>query len=128
MHDLRKTARTNLSRMTQWHIAEMALGHVLPGDSRLYDNHDYHEELSQAYSAYWAHLTKLISDSRAAAQPTRHRFDPRQHLNLPGIAPTPARKIDQLLLKAAEPQAEATEEAIGCVVKSEPSLFGNPGF
>jgi hypothetical protein len=93
MHDLRKTARTNLSRFTQWHVAEIALGHILPGESRVYDNHDYYEELQQAYSAYWIHLAKLIAESRVELAPTRRRFDPRQHFELPGIdVPPPSRR------------------------------------
>jgi integrase len=107
MHDLRKTARTMLSRFTQWHVAEIALGHVLPGESRLYDNHDYMEELRQAYSAYWGHLAGLFAESRAEMQPTRRRFDPRQHLPIPGIdVAAPTRKIDQLRLEASASAAE----------------------
>jgi hypothetical protein len=99
MHDLRKTARTNLSKFTPWHVAEIALGHVLPGDSPLYDNHDYLAELTKAYSAYWAHLGRLFAESRAEAQPTRRRFDTRQQLDLPGlVVPATLGKIDQLLL------------------------------
>lgn len=37
MHDLRKTARTNFSRFTEFHVAEMMLGHAIP---RVYDYHD----------------------------------------------------------------------------------------
>jgi len=97
MHDLRKTARTMLSRFTQWHVAEIALGHVLPGESRLYDNHDYMEELRQAYIAYWQHLATLFAESRAEMHPTRRRFDPRQHLSIPGIdIAAPTRKMDRL--------------------------------
>ena len=110
MHDLRKTARTNLSKFAQWHVAEIALGHVLPGDWRLYDNHDYLAEMTTAYSAYWEHLARLFAESRAEAQPTRRRFDTRQHLNLPGIAvPPPTRRVDQLLLKAAHHRGNSTE-------------------
>jgi len=107
MHDLRKTARTLLSRFTQWHVAEIALGHVLPGESRLYDNHDYMEELRQAYTAYWGHLAKLFAESRAEMQPTRRRFDPRQHLSIPGIdIAAPTRKMDQMQLQTGVPAAE----------------------
>jgi hypothetical protein len=111
MHDLRKTARTNLSKFAQWHVAEIALGHVLPGDWRLYDNHDYLAELTTAYSAYWEHLTRLFAESRAEAQPTRRRFDSRQPLDLPGIAgPAATRRVDQLLLKAARHHGDMTTE------------------
>ncbi len=97
MHDLRKTARTNLSRLAQWHVAEIALGHILPGESRVYDNHDYYEELKQAYSGYWTHLAKLLAESRIELGPTRRRFDVRRHLELPGIdVPAPSRRTDHL--------------------------------
>jgi integrase len=97
MHDLRKTARTNLSQFTQWHVAEIALGHILPGESRAYDNHDYLEELKLAYGGYWAHLAKLFAESRTELAPTRRRFDVRQHLELPGIdVPAPSRRTDHI--------------------------------
>jgi integrase len=100
MHDLRKTARTNLSKVTQWHVAEIALGHVLPGETRRYDGYDYYEELRQAYTAYLDRLAKLIGESRSVATNSRRRFDSRQHLVIPGIAvPIPTRRVDQLQIQ-----------------------------
>jgi integrase len=100
MHDLRKTVRTNLSRRTPWHVAETALGHVLPGETRRYDGYDYYEELKQAYLAYWSHLANLIGESRSEISKTRRRFDPRQNLLIPGIeSPMPTRRVDQLRLQ-----------------------------
>jgi len=111
MHDLRKTARTNLSRLAPWHIAEVALGHILPGESTVYDNHLYLDELTQAYSAYWDHLAKLWVESRSAVAPTRRRYDPRQNLVVPGLAlPPPTRRIDRLQLEAAKPADTAAGE------------------
>lgn len=98
MHDFRKTARTNLSRLAPWHIAEVALGHILPGESTIYDNHLYLDELTQAYSAYWNHLAVLWAESRSAVAPTRRRYDPRQNLVIPGLAlPPPVQPPDRLL-------------------------------
>lgn len=47
IHDLRKTARTNFSKITQPHIAEIMLGHSLPGEWRTYDRHDYLDEQAE---------------------------------------------------------------------------------
>ncbi len=41
MHDLRRTARTNFSTLTEPHIAEIMLGHSLGGVWKTYDRHDY---------------------------------------------------------------------------------------
>lgn len=56
MHDLRKTARTNWSRLTQPHVAEIMLGHKLPGVWQVYDHHLYLEEQAEAYRAWWERL------------------------------------------------------------------------
>lgn len=50
LHDLRRTARTNFSELTEPHIAEIMLGHKLPGIWQVYDRHDYIEEQRRAYS------------------------------------------------------------------------------
>ena len=44
IHDLRKTARTNFSTLTDFHIAEIMLGHSLGGHIQTYDHHDYLDE------------------------------------------------------------------------------------
>lgn len=46
VHDLRKTARTNFSTLTEPHIAEIMLGHKLPGEWQTYDQHLYLKEQS----------------------------------------------------------------------------------
>lgn len=56
MHDLRKTARTNWSQLTQPHIAEIMLGHKLPGVWQVYDHHQYLDEQALAYKAWWSAL------------------------------------------------------------------------
>jgi len=47
IHDLRKTARTNFSTLTQPHIAEIMLGHKLPGQWQVYDQHLYLDEQAE---------------------------------------------------------------------------------
>lgn len=59
MHDLRKTARTNWSRLTQPHVAEIMLGHKLPGVWQVYDHHLYLEEQGEAYRDWWIKLAQL---------------------------------------------------------------------
>ncbi len=59
VHDLRKTARTNFSTLTQPHVAEVMLGHRLPGTWQTYDHYTYLKEQAAAYSAWWQRLAEL---------------------------------------------------------------------
>ena len=59
VHDLRKTARTNFSTLTEPHIAEIMLGHKLPGSWQVYDQYDYLPEQKEAYSAWCKRLSGL---------------------------------------------------------------------
>ena len=61
IHDLRKTARTNFSTLTEPHVAEIMLGHRLPGTWQVYDHYDYLPEQEKAYSAWTTRLTSLVS-------------------------------------------------------------------
>ncbi|MFA0813906.1 tyrosine-type recombinase/integrase [Microbulbifer epialgicus] len=63
VHDLRRTARTNFSDLTEPHIAEIMLGHKLPGQWQVYDQYDYLEEQTAAYTKWWARLTGLTTIS-----------------------------------------------------------------
>ena len=60
IHDLRKTARTNLSSLTEPHIAEIMLGHRLPGSWQVYDHYDYLPEQKAAYAAWWERLMGIV--------------------------------------------------------------------
>lgn len=60
LHDLRRTARTNLSDLTEPHIAEIMLGHKLPGVWQVYDRHGYIEEQRRAYSLWWARVMAWV--------------------------------------------------------------------
>lgn len=60
IHDLRKTARTNLSSLTEPHIAEIILGHRLPGVWRVYDHYDYLPEQEKAFAAWWDRLMSIV--------------------------------------------------------------------
>ncbi len=63
IHDLRKTARTNWSELTEPHVAEIMLGHKLPGQWQVYDHYKYLDEQTKAYSAWWAKLMSVVNDS-----------------------------------------------------------------
>ncbi|EPL9568132.1 tyrosine-type recombinase/integrase [Providencia rettgeri] len=60
IHDLRKTMRTGISELTQPHVAEIMLGHKLPGIWQVYDKHTYLEEQREAYEKWWDKLTKIV--------------------------------------------------------------------
>lgn len=71
VHDLRRTARTNFSDLADPHIAEIMLGHKLPGVWSVYDKHNYLDEMRNAYSKWWARLMSII-------EPDVIEFTPRQ--------------------------------------------------
>lgn len=59
MHDLRRTARTNFSAFTSRDIAELIVGHVMPGEQGTYDYYEYQNEMSKAYKKWWNKLKSL---------------------------------------------------------------------
>ncbi len=61
VHDLRKTARTNFSTLTEPHIAEIMLGHKLPGQWQVYDQYDYMKEQTEAYTEWWHRLETMLA-------------------------------------------------------------------
>lgn len=56
LHDLRRTARTNFSAFTSRDVAELMIGHVMPGEQGTYD---YYEYLPPQIDAYTKWLIKL---------------------------------------------------------------------
>lgn len=62
MHDLRRTARTRWSKLATWQVAEVMMGHVLPGESKVYDHHDYLDEQRDAYERWWEVLMTIVGD------------------------------------------------------------------
>jgi integrase len=62
-HDLRRTARTLMSRagVSSDH-AEMCLGHVLTGVRGTYDRHAYHAEKAAAYEKLAALVASIVGD------------------------------------------------------------------
>ena len=61
---MRKTARTNFSTLTQPHIAEIMLGHTLPGVWEVYDKHKYLDEQAAAYVAWWEVLERILNPEK----------------------------------------------------------------
>ncbi len=61
IHDLRRTMRTGISELTSPHVAEIMLGHKLPGIWQVYDKHTYLNEQREAYERWWEKLTKIVS-------------------------------------------------------------------
>ncbi|WP_086953079.1 tyrosine-type recombinase/integrase, partial [Xenorhabdus innexi] len=57
IHDLRRTMRTGVSELTTPHVAEIMLGHKLPGIWQVYDKHTYLNEQREAYERWWDKLT-----------------------------------------------------------------------
>lgn len=60
-HDLRRTFRTMLSRIgVAPHVAELCLGHVEKETMRrVYDGHDYSEEMAEAWDRAGSHIATL---------------------------------------------------------------------
>jgi integrase len=75
LHDLRRTARTLLSRAgVISDVAEMCLGHVLPGAVRqIYDRHRYEAEKAQAYEALAVQIERVVNPQADALKVVRLR-------------------------------------------------------
>lgn len=65
VHDLRRTARTNWSSLTDSDIAEIMLGHKLPGVKAVYDHHDYLPRQQAAYKAWWERLQRIRNQEQS---------------------------------------------------------------
>jgi integrase len=62
IHDLRRTARSLLSRAgIDADIGERCLGHALPGIRGTYDRHDYQPEMKRAYNALAALIERIAN-------------------------------------------------------------------
>src|SRR5262249_12870366 len=61
LHDLRRTARSLLSRAgIAPDVAEMCLGHVLTGVRGTYDRHEYHDEKKRAFEALATQIARIV--------------------------------------------------------------------
>lgn len=59
LHDLRRTARTNFSAFTSRDVAELMIGHVMPGEQGTYDYYEYIPQQTEAYAKWIDKLMKL---------------------------------------------------------------------
>jgi integrase len=70
VHDLRRTARSLLSRAgVPVDHAEKCLGHVVPGIRATYDRHAYGEEMRRAYEALAAQVLHIVDPPAANVVP-----------------------------------------------------------
>jgi len=69
LHDLRRTARTLMSRAgVNADHAERCLGHVMPGVRGVYDRHEYLEEKREAFDALATQLKLILNPADNVAQ------------------------------------------------------------
>lgn len=59
LHDLRRTARTNFSAFTSRDVAELMIGHVMPGEQGTYDYYEYIPQQTDAYAKWLEKLKNL---------------------------------------------------------------------
>jgi integrase len=75
LHDLRRTARSLLSRAgVTAEVAERTLGHALPGIQATYNRHRYIDEMALAYEKLAALIQQIVSpEENVIASPTEPR-------------------------------------------------------
>lgn len=61
LHDLRRTARTNFSAFTSRDVAELMIGHVMPGEQSTYDYYEYIPQQTEAYAKWIEKLNKITA-------------------------------------------------------------------
>jgi integrase len=66
MHDLRRTARSILSRYTTPDMAERCIGHVIGGVRGVYDHHEYADEKRAALKKLADHVHGIVRQRQAA--------------------------------------------------------------
>ena len=60
MHDLRRTCRSNLSSITEFHLAEIMLGHSIGRIVQTYDQYDYLKEQAEAYEKWCKRIFEIV--------------------------------------------------------------------
>jgi integrase len=62
VHDLRRTARSLLSRARiDSDIGERCLGHLIPGVRAVYDHHRFHDEMKAAFEALASQIDRVVN-------------------------------------------------------------------
>jgi integrase len=73
-HDIRRTARSIMSRYTTADIAERVIGHVIPGVRAVYDHYDFAKEKREALEKLASHVLGVVHadpDKVVQFQPVR---------------------------------------------------------
>lgn len=74
IHDLRRTVRSNLSKLgISSDVAERILGHAIPGIRGVYDRHDYLDEKRAALDRWAQHLAGIVSPRPGNIVPMKGR-------------------------------------------------------
>ena len=63
LHDLRRTARSIMSRCATPDVAERVLGHAIPGIRGVYDHYDYAAEKRAALEGLARHINGVVNPS-----------------------------------------------------------------
>ena len=72
VHDLRRTARTLLSRAgIDTDIAERCLGHAIGGVRGIYDRHEFEQEKRKAFEALAALIGRIVDGESDNVVPIR---------------------------------------------------------
>ena len=69
MHDLRRTCRSNLSSITEFHIAEIMLGHSIGRIVQTYDQYDYLKEQAEAYEVWCRRIFEIVDGRKPPQKP-----------------------------------------------------------
>lgn len=65
IHDLRRTVRTRLSQLrVRYEVAEMVIGHGKKGLARVYDQHEYRDEIREALDLWAVELMNIVARTR----------------------------------------------------------------
>lgn len=65
IHDLRRTVRTRLSQLrVRYEVAEMVIGHGKKGLARVYDQHEYRDEIREALDLWAVELMRIVARER----------------------------------------------------------------
>lgn len=61
IHDLRRTVRTRLSQLrVRYEVAELVIGHGKKGLARVYDQHEYRDEIREALDLWGRELANIV--------------------------------------------------------------------
>jgi integrase len=71
LHDLRRTARSIMSRYATPDVAERVIGHAIPGMRGVYDHHQYADEKRLALQALADHVMRIVKPAKVVAFPKR---------------------------------------------------------